>query len=66
VSLFSQPTKSMNLDKYIDEMQFCYDQDGDGKLDTIEMKNMVSGQLGENNCAAPFKKLQSNIIVDEK
>jgi hypothetical protein len=66
VSLFSQAGKGTNLDKYIDEMTFCYDLDGDGKLDRQEMKNMVRGQTGEKNCLAPFNKLQSKIIVDEK
>ena len=47
-------------------MTYCYDLDRDGKLDSQEMKLMVQGQLGEANCRAPFSKLNSTLIVDEK
>ena len=65
VQLFSQFNNRTNkLATYIDEMKFCYDKDLDNKLDDNELQAMVKGQLGEKNCDAPFKKLDSKLITD--
>ena len=65
VSLFSAPSKDTKLDKYIEEMTFCFDSDSDGKLGSEELKLMVKAQLGEAKCQAQYKKFDSKLITDK-
>ncbi len=41
----SDLTTKTNLDKYLKEMQFCYDMDEDGKFNETESMEMFKGQL---------------------
>ena len=65
VSLFSAPNKDTKLDKYIEEMTFCFDSDSDGKLGSEELKVMVKAQLGEAKCQAQYKKFDSKLVTDK-
>ena len=54
------------MDKYVGEMTYCFDTNNDGKLDAQELKMMVKGQLGEVECEAQFKKLDSQLIESKE
>lgn len=64
-SFFQDLDKNTNLDKYLEEMMFCYDLDSDGMFNSTESKNMFKGQLGQDNCQSnvTLMKSESKLIT---